>query len=92
MDGAKIPLSVLLISAFFIFSIPNAKQNKKSQSPKDLNLFFVNKVRIFISLKTQPCRNSPHPSVGFGFFLFPSTAGVAGSAGMQVNVLVHCVP
>lgn len=101
MDGGKIPLSALFISVFFIFSIPNTKQNKKRQSPKDLNLFFVNKVGIFISLKTQPLRNPPHPSVGIWFFFFVPlhSRRISWDAlrrgcrnQMQVNVLVHCVP
>lgn len=53
----------LFMSAFSIFSIPSAKQNKKRQSPKDLKWFFINKVSIFISLKTQLLSNPPHPSV-----------------------------
>lgn len=58
----------LFTSFFPIFSIPSVKQNKKRQSPKGSKLFFINKVSIFTSLKTQLLSNPPHPSMVFFYF------------------------
>lgn len=86
----------LFTSFFPIFSIPSVKQNKKRQSPKGSKLFFINKVSIFISLKTQLLSNPPHPSMVFFYFcfffqnqwLFPFAAEAAGAAGMLCNPAV----
>lgn len=85
----------LFTSFFPIFSIPSVKQNKKRQRPKGSKLFFINKVSIFISLKTQLLSNPPHPSMVFFYFCFfckisdysPSQPKLLGQLGCSATQL-----